>query len=156
LIHDICRIPSDEDHNAGLTVWGAPFIPTTRPQHPFDWPLPIVDPPYPSMSTAGVTTFLPHQVDEATVIQFVALVQDDDLETMIRAAREKHTAAIEWNSLVCQLQALGAFNNWLAGLSITAVTIRSRMLALHQIVSAADAEVTAAEWRVFNRYCTGK
>jgi hypothetical protein len=94
------------------------------------------------MSVTGVTTFLPQQVDETSVIQFVALVQDDDLETMIRAEKENWMAAVKWRLLL-----LSPFRT---------SDVQSRLDALQQIGKATYAELTAADWRVFNRYCAGK
>jgi hypothetical protein len=107
----------------------------------------ITDPPYPSMPAAGVTTFIADQeVSGTSVIQFVALVRDDELATFIRAAREDWMAEREFYDL--------GINNPLAWL--TPVVVRSRLDALKQIISTTSDAARAAEWRVFDRYCAGK
>jgi hypothetical protein len=73
---------------------------------------------------------------------------------MIRAEREYWMALAEWERLrPGQFQEPG-INNPLAWLN--PATVQSRQAAAERIISTTRDAMAATEWRIFNRYCTGK
>jgi hypothetical protein len=118
-------------------------------QGPAGDPLDITNPPFPTMSVAGTTTFIAGHPSAESIIEFVPLVRDDDLETIILTSRKNAAALIELNSLRPQFQLMQP--NF-----FTLAVTQSRVDELNRILATTYAVDAAAEWRIFNRYCAGK